>query len=162
VLGRETELLCGIEAAQKQVWDAVIKREWTDFESLISMMDRIGTELAGLEEERQQVIHKLSDELTGSSGPAGGEAENSSFYRLISTLPEPERKELTDLYRQLKMAGLRVRIANDNLLAYLAEVKTTMSGFIEAAFPDRKGRVYSRSGAVVPADMRSMVLNRSF
>jgi hypothetical protein len=158
VLGRETELLCGIEAAQKQVWDAVIKRQWTDFEDLLAMMDRIGTELEALEEERKQVIHELS----GGPSKNGWEGENGGFYRIVAMLPEAERKELTGLYRELKMAGIRVRIANDNLLSYIAEVKTTMSGFIEAAFPDRKGKVYSRNGAVVPADMRSMVLNRSF
>jgi hypothetical protein len=158
VLGRETELLCGIEVAQKQVWDAVIKREWTDFEGLLAMMDRIGTELGELEEERKRVIGELAE------GPSknGWEGENGSFYRLIAGLPEDERKELSGLYRELKMAGIRVRIANDNLLSYIAEVKATMTGFIEAAFPDRKGKVYSRNGAVVPADMRSMVLNRSF
>jgi hypothetical protein len=153
VLGRETELLCGIEEAQKQVWDAIIKRQWTDFEALMSMMDRIAMELTGLEEERGQIVHSLQQ---------GDDDENVRFYRLLSALPEIERKELTGRYRELKMASLRVRIANDNLLIYIAEVKATMAGFIEAAFPDRKGRVYSRSGAVVPADMRSMVLNRSF
>jgi hypothetical protein len=158
VLGRETELLGGIEAAQKQVWDAVINREWTDFEGLLAMMDRIGIELGELEEERKRVIC----ELAGGLSKNGWEGENGSFYRLISGLPEAERKELTGCYRELKMAGIRVRIANDNLLSYIAEVKATMTGFIEAAFPDRKGKVYTRNGAVAPADMRSMVLNRSF
>jgi hypothetical protein len=163
VLGRETELLCGIEAAQKQVWDAVINREWTDFEALLSMMDRIGVELGGLEEERERIIHELAEPLVPPApGSFAEPLAPGSFYRLISGLPEAERKELTGLYRELKMAGIRVRIANENLLSYIAEVKATMTGFIEAAFPDRKGKVYARNGAVVPADMRSMVLNRSF
>jgi hypothetical protein len=152
VLGREIELLCDIEAAQKRVWDAVVKREWTDFEALMAGMGLIGAELGRLEDQRMGLVK----ELTADSGGRGDD-----FYALTAPLPAPERHELTEKYRGLKMAGLRVRMANESLLAYMAGIKTTMAGFIEAAFPDRKGRVYSRSGAVVPQDMRSMVLNRS-
>ena len=33
--------------------------------------------------------------------------------------------------------------------------------FLEAAFPDRRGKLYSRRGTAVPAEMRSLVLDRS-
>jgi hypothetical protein len=153
VLERETELLRGIEAAQRQVWDAVIKREWADFEVLMARINRIGSELAGLEDERLALAGELA------AVPGG---DRDSFYAVAALLPPGERHGLTARYRELKMAGLRVRIANDTLLTYMTGVKATMSGFIEAAFPDRKGKVYSRSGAVVPQDMRSMVLNHRF
>jgi hypothetical protein len=152
VLEREVELLRGIGEAQKRVWDAVVKREWTDFEALLSMAGRIGTELAELEGERQALFAKLP-------GFSGG--LETGFYRLTASLPPDEQKELRTKYRELKLAGLRVRINNENLLAYIAGVKATMSAFIESAFPDRKGRVYTRKGAVVPQDMRCMVLNHS-
>jgi hypothetical protein len=151
VLGRETELLCDIEAAQKRVWDAVVKREWADFEALMAGMGKIGAELGRLEDERTGLVR----ELAADSGGGGDD-----FYGMAALLPARERHELMEKYRGLKMAGLRVRTANESLVAYMAGIKTTMAGFIEAAFPDRKGRVYSRSGAVVPQDMRSMVLNR--
>jgi hypothetical protein len=150
VLGRETELLGDIEAAHKRVWDAVVKRDWADFEALMAGMDRIGAELGRLEDERMGLVR----EMAADSGGRGDD-----FYAVVAPLPPGERKELSERYRGLKMAGLRVRAANESLLAYMAGIRATMSGFIEAIFPDRKGRVYSRSGAVVPQDMRSMVLN---
>jgi hypothetical protein len=147
VLEREIEVLRGIGEAQKQVWEAVVKREWTDFDSILSMIGRTAAELEGLEGDRQDLFH--GDDKTDETG----------FYRLIAPLPLEARRELTAKYRELKMAALRIRINNENLLAYISGIKATMSAFIESAFPDRKGRVYSRSGMVAPPDMRCMVLN---
>jgi hypothetical protein len=161
VLDRETELLTSIEAAQKQVREAVIKREWADFEKLQARLGRIGTELEGLEGERKALFNGQSPAGGGNSPGTPGTDEETGFYRLIAGLPSTEQRDLTGKYRELKLAGLRVRINNDNLLAYIAGIRSAMSAFIESVFPDRKGRVYSRSGAVVPQDMRSMVLDRS-
>ncbi|MDR0399365.1 MAG: hypothetical protein LBH51_00300 [Treponema sp.] len=166
ILDRETELLNSVEAAQKRVREAVVRREWADFERLQSAMDRIGAELAELEGERKALFGEFPPPQPGFPGESGGESGGpggeGGFYRLIAGLSPEEQRDLTGKYRELRMAGLRVRINNDNLLAYTGGIRAAVSAFIESAFPDRKGRVYSRSGAVVPQDMRSMVLNRSF
>ncbi|MDR0731411.1 MAG: flagellar protein FlgN [Treponema sp.] len=154
VLRRETGLLEAIGEAQKQVRDAVVKREWPGFEALLTMIDRTAVELEGLEAERKA----LFDKLPGVSAYPDNE---TGFYRFIASLPFDEQKELRAQYRELKIAALRVKINNENLLTYIAGIKATVSAFIESAFPDRKGRLYSRSGTVRPQDMRGMVLNRS-
>jgi hypothetical protein len=169
ILDRETELLKGIEAAQKQVREAVVKREWADFEKFQARLGRIGTELEGLEGERKALFGGQApsgnENYPGTPGTtkdgASGTGGETGFYRLIAGLSPREQRKLTEQYRELRMAGIRVRINNDNLLAYIAGIRSTMSAFIESVFPGRKGRVYSRSGAVIPQDMRSMVLNRS-
>jgi hypothetical protein len=154
VLERETELLRGIGETQKRVWNAALKREWTDFETFLTAIGRNAAELESLEDERKAVFGKIS-------GVSGLSDDETGFYRLIAPLPPDEQKKLTTKYRELRMAVLRVRINNENLLAYIAGIRGLMSAFIESAFPDRKGRVYSRDGAVTPQDMRCMVLNRS-
>ena len=58
------------------------------------------------------------------------------------------------------METFKIRLTNDTLLRYLNEARATAAAFLEAAFPDLKGRLYSRRGTQVPADMRSMVLNQ--
>jgi hypothetical protein len=161
ILDREKELLNGIEAVQKQVREAVVKREWADFESLQTLLGRVGVELEELDGERKALFGGYTQVKAGNSPGAAEIDEEAGFYRLTAGLPPEEQRKLAGKYRELRMAGLRVRINNDNLLAYIAGIKSTMSAFIESVFPDRKGRVYSRSGAVVPQDMRSMVLNRS-
>jgi hypothetical protein len=153
VLRRETELLTEIGSLQKQVWETVLNRVWENFEGLMESLNVLGAEFRVLEQERAGLMGEFAGE---------GLREGESFYRLASRLPGPEGRELAGLYRNLKGETLRVRIASDSLLNYLGEARATASGFLEAAFPGRKGRVYSRQGALIPADMRSMVLNQSF
>jgi hypothetical protein len=151
ILRRETELLREIGSLQKQVWETVLNRVWENFEGLMGNLNIMGAEFQVLEQERAGLMAEF-----------GGQArEGESFYRLVSRLTGPEGRELAGLYRNLKSETLRVRISNDSLLDYLGEARTTVTGFLEAAFPDRKGKVYSRQGALIPADMRSMVLNQS-
>jgi hypothetical protein len=154
ILSREIEVLRGIGELQKQVREVVVKREWTGFEALLSMINRIGMELEELEGERKALFYK-SPVFSAAADLETG------FYRFVISLPQGEQKDLTAKYRELKAACLRVKIYNENLLSYIAGIRTTMSAFIESAFPDRKGRVYTRYGAVVPQDMRCMVLNHS-
>jgi hypothetical protein len=153
VLRRETDLLTEIGSLQKQVWETVLNRVWENFEGLMESLNVLGAEFQVLEQERAGLMAEFAGD---------GVREGESFYHLASRLPGPEGMELAGLYRNLKSETLRVRISNDSLLHYLGEARTTVTGFLEVAFPDRKGKVYSRQGALIPADMRSMVLNQSF
>jgi hypothetical protein len=158
ILERETALLREIEALQKLVWDAVVSREWTDFEAHIGTLNDFSAEFDALEAERTEILAEFQENAPFSAH----QAEETRFYALVAQFPDAQRASLTNKYRELKAETLRVRISNDALLAYLAEARATVTGFLEAAFPDRKGRVYSRQGSAVPADMRSMVLNHRF
>jgi hypothetical protein len=158
ILERETYLLREIESMQKLVWDAVISREWTDFEAHMARLNDFSVEFEALETERVEILAKFQ----GNVPQGQNYGEETRFYALVSGFPDAERAELTNKYRDLKKETIRVRISNDTLLTYLAGAKATVTGFLEAAFPDRKGRVYSRRGTAVPADMRSMVLNHRF
>jgi hypothetical protein len=80
---------------------------------------------------------------------------------MVARLDEASRRELTDLYRRLKLDTLKVRLANDALSAYLSAARETLADFLNAAFPDRRGKIYSRRGAAVHSEMRSIVLDRS-
>jgi hypothetical protein len=155
VLKQEIGLLAKITAAQDVVRNAVINRDWADFDSLIAAMNDLSAEFAALETERTRLFVKFSE--------AGKDIdEQTGFYTLISRLPENKRQELTNLYRGFKLESIKTRIANDTLLRCLNEAKTVINAFLEAAFPDRKGQVYSRQGVRIPQDMRSMVLNSRF
>ncbi|GHT97347.1 hypothetical protein FACS1894142_1690 [Spirochaetia bacterium] len=153
ILSREVELLGKITAMQVLIRKAVLEREWMDFESLIDSVGLIGDEFALLDAERVRMFAVLSQEI----GPI---PENTGFYTLVSRLPEDERRELTSLFRTLKAETLKTRVENESLTGYLNELHIVVAGFLEAAFPDRKGRIYSRRGTQVPSDMRSMVLNQ--
>ncbi|MDR2069433.1 MAG: flagellar protein FlgN [Spirochaetaceae bacterium] len=155
ILERETAVLREIAALQDSLRTAVMNRDWTDFESLLESLQEYGAQFEGLESERVCFFSAFGETSPGADEKAG-------FYALTTRLPKAERTALTAAYRTLKMETLRMRLINNSLMEYLSEARTAVAAFLEAAFPDRKGRLYSRRGVQRPADMRSMVLNHSF
>jgi hypothetical protein len=154
ILRREIELLERISTLQSIVWNAVSAREWMDFEDYMGDLNSIGAEFRVLDAERERIFEVFARKIGSHNAGVG-------FYSLIATLPEAERRELGALYRKLKMDALKIGFANDSLAAYIVEARTSLQDFLDAAFPDRKGRIYSNRGTQVPSDMRSMVLNQS-
>jgi hypothetical protein len=154
VLERENELLGKITDAQAAVKNAVTKREWADFEAILFSMNEYKEQFESLETERLA----LFADTVPAAPPADGNMPH--FYATISHLPEDQRKDMANMYRNIKERALKVRLANDALLLYLNEAKATTNAFIKAAFPERKGGVYSRQGKKVSSDMRSMVLDQ--
>jgi hypothetical protein len=153
ILKAETELLKKIGSIQIFVKNAVINREWVDFELLLNSLSALSAEFEILEAERVRLF-------TGLARHGGEEEPGAGFYALVTRLPGAERKELTELYRRMKMETFKIRLTNDTLMQYLNEARATVAAFLDAAFPDRKGRIYSRQGVHIQADMRSMVLNQ--
>ncbi|MDR3146733.1 MAG: hypothetical protein LBU21_10690 [Treponema sp.] len=146
ILCRERELAAAVSELQISVKKAVLNREWADFEKAMETLARLGGEFEGLDAERAALFEK-------GDGQRG-------FYALAARLPAAEREELSAVYRALKLDILRIKLENDALMAYLGEARIMIAGFLEAVFPERKGRLYSRRGTRVEADMRSLVLNK--
>ncbi|MDR2534938.1 MAG: flagellar export chaperone FlgN [Treponema sp.] len=160
ILQLQTEIMEKIAAIQESVRNAVINRQWTDFESLLRTMNQYGDQFQELETERAALFAGFLEQEEIPAYPHDKDSK-PDFYTVVSRLPEEERRGLTELYRNLKLRTLKVRMANDSLVSYLNEAKTTVDSFLDAACPDRKNRFYSRRGAKVPTDMRSMVINQS-
>jgi hypothetical protein len=159
VLEQERELLGQIAGMQDLIRKAVINRQWMDFEGYMETLGQIGTQFEDLDQERIRIFASF----TGDGNMPGKTGEDAAgFYALVSRFPADERKAITGVYRNLKMETVKVRLKSGALMNYLSEASLLVTGFLEAAFPDRKGKLYSRSGAQVHADMRSMVLNRHF
>ena len=151
ILLKEIEFLEKIPPMQTMIRDAVIKREWADYELLMHSLGEIAAQFEELEAEREAVFKALQ---------VGEEPE--SFYAWASRLPGGEQEEISRLYRKLKMITLQIRISNDTLMEYLRETKSAVSGVLERAYPDRRGKMYSRKGVEREADMKSVMVNRSF
>jgi hypothetical protein len=152
ILLRESELVQRIAGLQNLIREAVMNRNWTDFEGHFNDLGKIRAEFAALEGERELLF-------TGTPGEAGSSA---SFYTLAAQLPPRQRAELTEIYRSLKLETLRLQVSGEALMSYITEVRAAMAGFFEVAFPDRGGKIYTPHGVPVSHDMRSMVLNRAF
>ena len=101
LLRQEIELLERISALQIQVRNAIVNREWTDFEDRFESLAVIGDEFEALDLERAEAFARFAKEL-------GLNEEDAPFYRCAARLPEPERQELSGLYRRIKMRTMEV------------------------------------------------------
>lgn len=155
ILKQELSLLEQLAETQEKLKNSVFSRDWTDLELLLGKLDEYGNEFKALERERIRIFSAMNKLYVTTQ-------EADSFYSFASKLPPFDRKELTSLYRRLKLDSLKVRLANDTLMQYLNNARSTVSSFLEAAFPDRRGRMYSKRGMHVHSEMRSIVLDRSF
>jgi hypothetical protein len=152
ILLRECELVRRVADLQNLVYEAVINRDWNGFEVHFSKLGEIGERFTALGHERERLFSGI---LTESNASA-------RFYSLTAGLPAQQRGELAEIYRNLKLETLKVRVAGETIMNFIAGARATVAGFFEIAFPDRRGKIYTPYGTPVSHDMRSMVLNRSF
>ena len=156
VLNEEIEILKKIAATQNKVRQAVMNREWADFDEKVADVNRESEEFALLEDERVLLFSALED---SESLRKNGE---KPFYALIMGLPIGESRELSRLYRELKMETLKIQALNKTFLVYLNEAKTMAAAYLEAVCPARGGKLYTSKGHRVSQDLRSIVFNNRF
>ena len=148
VLNKEIALLKKISLLQDSVRQAIAGREWTEFDSKMAQTEKMGEEFGHLEAERVKIFAALQKKYAISQ---------PSFYSMVAKLPATESRELSKLYRELKMETFRVKALNESFFNYLKEVKTVAAAWLEAVAPDQK--LYTRKGRQVSREPRSMILN---
>jgi len=161
ILLRECELVQKAAAVQEKIRQAVTEKEWAVFEDHLSAMNAIENNIETLESEREQLFTVFETLIHQKSFTENLDAKGR-FYALVCILPENQRNDLTSIYRSLKLESIKLRMANDALMSYLAGVKTTLKDFFDLAFPERAGKLYTNRGTHSMNDMRSMVLNSRF
>jgi hypothetical protein len=160
VLLRECELVISARTVQDKIRESIANQEWTDFEGHFKFLNAIESGLTGLELERNEICDEFEAEKNIKVS-AQTDAKGR-FYALVSHLCEKERNELSAVYRNLKLEVLKLKMANEALMAYLIGIRTTINDFISLAFPERAGKTYTKNGSHFSHDMRSIVLNRNF
>ena len=155
VLTEETVLLQKISMVHNSVHNAVMNREWTDFEWKIAEITQLGEEFTLLENERISIFTGLREKYNINMIP---DSENS-FYAMAARLPENQCRILSGLYRELRMETLKLRARNETFTNYLNEVKTVTAAWLEAIFPVQGGKLYTQKGRQAAAEMHSIVLN---
>ena len=161
ILLQECELIQNAAAVQEKIRLAVTEREWTVFEDHLSSMNAIENKIVSLENEREQLFSVYETLIHQKSFSDNLDAKGR-FYALVSMLPENQRNDLTSIYRSLKLESIKLRLANETLMTYLAGVKSTLKDFFDLAFPERAGKMYTNRGTHSANDMSSMVFNSRF
>ncbi|MCL2094197.1 MAG: hypothetical protein FWH12_08400 [Treponema sp.] len=159
VLSAEIEIVKKIFILQDRVRQAVMGREWADFDEKLAELNRFGEEFSLLEEKREVLFASLG-EIEGSQGSSEG--SEKPFYALLMGLPLNESRELSRLYRELKMETLKMKALNDSFLVFLNEAKVMATTFLEVLHPERGGKLYTRKGSMAAHDLKSIVINNQF
>ncbi|MDR0550777.1 MAG: hypothetical protein LBG72_02030 [Spirochaetaceae bacterium] len=147
----ELEALCGVSAILEQVNSALRDKRWEDYDRFMSAISAIGAKIERIENERG-VLMRCKDNENGEL----------RFYTFIADFEYAERCALGDVYRDMKKQVARIRSANNAVHDYLTAQMSLVTGIMEAAFPERRGKIYGRCGKPRNSDMRSMILNRAF
>ncbi|MCL2602295.1 MAG: flagellar export chaperone FlgN [Treponema sp.] len=150
VVTDQIALLKKISQIQQAVRQAVIDKEWADFDEKTAEVNRLGEEFATLEEQRA----RLFSVLPNSSG--------QPLYAVILRLPLEESRELSRLYRELKTEALKAKYAGESFLLYINEAKAMATAYLQAVCPERGGKLYSRKGRTVSQDLKSIIFNNQF
>jgi hypothetical protein len=140
-------------AAERSFAGALRDRDWIALQTAMEMIDDIMRAVAEREGVRAEAFELLRAQL-GS--------EDESFYRVALRVPEPERSELTDLFRQLKLAAMRARFETAAANDYATSNRELLRAVLEELFPEKRGRIYGRSGQPVQPGLDALLLNRAF
>lgn len=150
-LEKQSELLAEFRRKEAELQEAIIERDWPAMDAVIPELERLGDELEELEGQRAAAVAASKEEL-------GLEAD-SPFPELLAKVEPQDRAELTSLYRTLQIAVLRVRNQTSGIDAYVRNSVRTANTVLGEIFPERKGTLYSRSGAHRPAHGTAIVLD---
>jgi hypothetical protein len=137
-------------AAQRSFSAAIKARDWSALQTAIGIQDELARAIADQESARTEAFELLRAQ-TGCE--AGG------LYRVALLVSEPERTELTDLYRALKLAAMRAKFENASAGDYAAGNRDLLRAVLEELFPEKKHRMYGKSGKAVQPDLDALLLN---
>jgi hypothetical protein len=137
-------------AAQRSFTSAMRARDWTALQLAIGIQDDLTRAIAAKESERAEAYERLRAQMGCEAG---------GIYRLALLIPEPERSELTDLYRRLKLAAMRAKFENASAGDYATGNRELLRAVLEELFPEKKHRMYGKSGKAVQPDLDALLLN---
>jgi len=137
-------------AAQRSFSESLVARDWAALQIAMGIQDELARAIAEKEAERAEAFEALRAQ-TGCE--AGG------MYRVALLVPEPERSELTDLYRRLKLAAMRAKFENASVRDYAAGNRDLLHAVLEELFPEKKHTMYGRSGRTVQPGLDAVLLN---
>lgn len=137
-------------AAERSFAGALRDRDWIALQTAMDLIDEIMRALSSREEVRAEAFELLR---------AGLGCEDEGFYRVALRVPEPDRSELTDLYRRLKLAAMRARFETAAARDYATGNRELLRAVLEELFPEKRGRIYGRTGQAVQPGLDALLLN---
>lgn len=136
VLDRQTALINELSELELELQTIVADRNWERLSMVVPKMTAVSDAINESEEVRAEMVRDLSR----MAGPG------MLFSELLRRLPTEARVAVTERYRNLKVAMLRLRSRSSNIDSYLRATISTQRGVLKELYPDRTSPGYSSSG----------------
>ncbi len=150
-VGEQIRALDAFVEDQRAVAGAVRARDWPALEKALERAGASAERVSSAEALRVAAWEGLVYDL--------GLPVDSSVFRASLALPLEFRSTLNEAYRTLRISAMRARIENDALSGFVGSAASTLREAMEAAFPERKGRIYGRTGLPRHAGSGAMILD---
>ncbi|TVR59469.1 MAG: hypothetical protein EA426_07080 [Spirochaetaceae bacterium] len=151
VLNAQILLFTDLAREERTLADAVVAKDWPTLDRVIRVMNEYSEEIVRVDEERSRTYDALRSRL--------GLRSVGLFSELLDSVPFESREHLSHLFRELKIAVMRVRSLTGGVDAYVESSNTTLRSVLQELYPERKGRLYSRSGASTEHPDTPVVVN---
>lgn len=137
-------------AVQRDFARALEERDWPGLEAAMGAMEGRFSAIREVERERDEAEIRLREEL-GAPG--------SGIPSLLFSIPEPSRSLLADQHRRLRVAAMRVRLENGSIGDYAKASRDLLGEVLVEIFPDKKGKIYGRTGRALEPGHDAILLN---
>lgn len=137
-------------AEQKEFSKAVERRDWPGLEASMGRLEERFAAVKEAEAARSSAEISLREEL-GAPG--------TGIPSLLFHVTEPMRTELADLHRRLRIAAMRVRLENGAIGDYSRASRDLLGDVLGEIFPEKKGKIYGRSGRALEPGHDAILLN---
>ncbi|TVR68939.1 MAG: hypothetical protein EA427_09310 [Spirochaetaceae bacterium] len=136
LLKQQTELIEILAQQETELQQRVADRDWESVETLVGEMTSVSEAISRVEEDRNALFLEIACEL-------GGETD---FAVVLSRMPMEIRTLLSQRYRELKIAVLRLQSRTANMDAYLRSSLATNRSVLRELFPEHATPGYSSDG----------------
>lgn len=151
VLSLQVLLFTDLAREERILADAVVAKDWPSLDRVIRVMDGYSRKIVHADEQRARVYDALRSRL--------GLREGGLFSDVLDAIPFESREQLSNLFRELKIAVMRVRSLTGGVETYVESSNQTLRSVLQELYPERKGRLYSRSGATTEHADTPVVVN---
>ena len=138
VLEREASLFEKFGKREHELQRVIVGRDWDAMDAIIPDLERLSMEIQATEKQRHAVVAEAKT--------AVGFADDAPFVDYLQSLQDDAREKLTQLYRDLKVAVLRVKSLTGGIDSYVRGSIRTSNAVLGEIFPDQKGTMYGRAG----------------
>lgn len=150
-MDREAALFTELGLEVERLKDSFQAKEWTTGLAAAERLQAFSARIEQAEAGREAAFAGLRRAL--------GRPQESAFSAVLPRLPDVCRADLEASWRGLRAAVVRVKTASGRLRYSAETLAGTFTRMVEAAFPHRKGRIYSRRGTAT-APTGSLLVDR--